>query len=57
MKYAQIVVGPAGSGKSTYCSSLVKHGEASRRRIDVVNLGKIKNKIKSKLVSSMYQVD
>lgn len=34
----QIVLGPAGSGKSTYCASMVKHGEASKRRIEVVNL-------------------
>lgn len=38
MKYAQIVVGPAGSGKSTYCSTIVAHGEASQRQIHVVNL-------------------
>lgn len=38
MKYAQIVIGPAGSGKSTYCSHLAKHGEAIRRQISVVNL-------------------
>lgn len=38
MRYAQLVVGPAGSGKSTYCSALVKHGEACGRTIRVVNL-------------------
>jgi GTPase SAR1 family protein len=38
MRYAQIVVGPAGSGKSTYCSTMVAHGEASQRPIHVVNL-------------------
>jgi len=38
MRYAQLVVGPAGSGKSTYCSALVKHGEATGRTIRVVNL-------------------
>jgi len=38
MRYAQIVMGPAGSGKSTYCSTLVKHAEASRRRVHVINL-------------------
>jgi len=38
MRYGQIVMGPAGSGKSTYCSTLVKHAEASRRRVHVINL-------------------
>lgn len=38
MRYAQLVVGPAGSGKSTYCAALVKHGEAVGRTIKVVNL-------------------
>jgi len=38
MRYAQIVMGPAGSGKSTYCSTLVKHAEVSRRRVHVINL-------------------
>ena len=38
MRYGQIVIGPAGSGKSTYCSTLVKHAQADRRVIHVVNL-------------------
>jgi len=38
MRYAQLVVGPAGSGKSTYCASLQRHGEATQRVIHVVNL-------------------
>nr|XP_043618823.1 GPN-loop GTPase 3-like [Erigeron canadensis] len=38
MGYAQLVIGPAGSGKSTYCSSLYQHCEATRRRIHFVNL-------------------
>lgn len=38
MRYAQIVVGPAGSGKSTYCSTMVAHGEAIQRPVHVVNL-------------------
>ncbi|KAK9745152.1 Conserved hypothetical ATP binding protein [Popillia japonica] len=38
MRYAQLVVGPAGSGKSTYCSALVQHGVDTNRTIEVVNL-------------------
>ncbi|KAK6923299.1 GPN-loop GTPase [Dillenia turbinata] len=38
MGYAQLVIGPAGSGKSTYCSSLYQHCTAVGRRIDIVNL-------------------
>lgn len=38
MGYAQLVIGPAGSGKSTYCSSLYQHCETVRRSIHVVNL-------------------
>ena len=38
MRYAQLVMGPAGSGKSTYCSTLSQHAQVSRRSIQVVNL-------------------
>lgn len=38
MGYAQLVIGPAGSGKSTYCSELYKHCEAIGRSISFVNL-------------------
>ena len=38
MKYAQLVIGPAGSGKSTYCAAMARHGEAIGRKIGVVNL-------------------
>ena len=38
MRYAQLVIGPAGSGKSTYCSTLATHAETIGRRVDVVNL-------------------
>ncbi|XP_061589420.1 GPN-loop GTPase 3 [Cololabis saira] len=36
--YAQLVMGPAGSGKSTYCSTMVQHLQASNRSVHVVNL-------------------
>ncbi|KAI5642216.1 conserved hypothetical ATP binding protein domain-containing protein [Phthorimaea operculella] len=38
MRYAQLVVGPAGSGKSTYCSTMVKHAADAKRIVEVVNL-------------------
>lgn len=38
MGYAQLVIGPAGSGKSTYCSGLYQHCETVGRRINIVNL-------------------
>uniref|UniRef100_A0A915PTN0 GPN-loop GTPase 3 n=1 Tax=Setaria digitata TaxID=48799 RepID=A0A915PTN0_9BILA len=38
MKYAQLVVGPAGSGKSTYCSILQQHCLATGRNVFLVNL-------------------
>ncbi|XP_052072703.1 GPN-loop GTPase 3-like [Mytilus californianus] len=37
-RYGQLVMGPAGSGKSTYCSNMVKHAEVTKRTIHVVNL-------------------
>lgn len=38
MRYAQLVMGPAGSGKSTYCSTIAKHCEAIGRTVHIVNL-------------------
>ncbi|XP_037948321.1 GPN-loop GTPase 3 [Teleopsis dalmanni] len=38
MRYAQIVIGPAGSGKSTYCTFLQRHAYDAKRTIDIVNL-------------------
>jgi GTPase SAR1 family protein len=38
MRYAQMVMGPAGSGKSTYCTALAAHGQDCKRTINVVNL-------------------
>uniref|UniRef100_A0A3B3CRL7 GPN-loop GTPase 3 n=1 Tax=Oryzias melastigma TaxID=30732 RepID=A0A3B3CRL7_ORYME len=37
-RYAQLVMGPAGSGKSTYCSTMTQHAEALNRSVQVVNL-------------------
>ncbi|XP_067032314.1 GPN-loop GTPase 3-like isoform X2 [Acropora muricata] len=38
MRYAQLVMGPAGSGKSTYCSTILQHCENVQRSVQVVNL-------------------
>jgi len=38
MRYAQLVCGPAGSGKSTYCTALATHAQDAKRTISVVNL-------------------
>jgi len=37
-KYAQIVLGPAGCGKSTYCEIIHKHCENAKRKVHLVNL-------------------
>ncbi|KAG5680591.1 hypothetical protein PVAND_010087 [Polypedilum vanderplanki] len=38
MRYAQFVIGPAGSGKSTYCTTMQRHAADSGRIIEIVNL-------------------
>nr|QBH74292.1 hypothetical protein [Thermobia domestica] len=38
MRYAQIVMGPAGSGKSTYCTTILQHAENMKRTVNVINL-------------------
>ncbi|KAJ8681183.1 hypothetical protein QAD02_016970 [Eretmocerus hayati] len=38
MRYGQLVIGPAGSGKSTYCSVMQRQSSDERRTLDVVNL-------------------
>ncbi len=38
MRYAQLVLGPAGSGKSRYCSTMQAHAANAKRNINVINL-------------------
>ncbi|XP_019858729.1 PREDICTED: GPN-loop GTPase 3-like [Amphimedon queenslandica] len=38
MRYGQVVMGPAGCGKSTYCSNVVAHCADVKRTVHVVNL-------------------
>lgn len=38
MKYAQLVIGPAGSGKSTFCHQIQEHCGSVGRTLHIVNL-------------------
>lgn len=38
MRFAQLVMGPAGSGKSTYCAAMAEHAETENKCIKVINL-------------------
>lgn len=38
VKFAQVVLGPAGSGKSTYCAELQRYCNDQRRALHVINL-------------------
>jgi len=37
-RHCQLVIGPAGSGKSTYCATIMSYCESSKRPIYLVNL-------------------
>eukprot|EP01127_Copromyxa_protea_P010090 TRINITY_DN2429_c0_g1_i1.p1 TRINITY_DN2429_c0_g1~~TRINITY_DN2429_c0_g1_i1.p1 ORF type:complete len:273 (+),score=39.24 TRINITY_DN2429_c0_g1_i1:30-848(+) len=37
-KYGQLVMGPAGAGKSTYCDTMEKHMQNSKRSVHIINL-------------------
>lgn len=37
-KHAQLIMGPAGSGKSTFCHAIQKHCADARRTVHIVNL-------------------
>lgn len=38
MPFGQVVIGPPGSGKSTYCNGLQQYLSATGRKVAVVNL-------------------
>lgn len=38
MRFGHIVIGPAGHGKTTYCKTIIEHGETIQRRVDFANL-------------------
>lgn len=42
VKFGQVVLGPAGSGKSTYCAELQKYCNDSGRILHVVNLDPVR---------------
>lgn len=37
-RFAQLVMGPAGAGKSTYCATMEKHFQNTKRTVHMVNL-------------------
>ncbi len=39
MKFAQLVIGPAGSGKSTFCETMKQFCDSSGRSLHLANLG------------------
>lgn len=38
MPFGQVVIGPPGSGKTTYCNGVQQYLTAARRRVALVNL-------------------
>jgi len=38
MKYAQLIMGPAGAGKSTFCNTIRQHCENIKRSVHCINL-------------------
>ena len=38
MPFGQIVIGPPGSGKTTYCHGLQQYCQATRRKVAIINL-------------------
>ena len=37
-RFVQLVIGPAGVGKSSYCKTMQDHGRATKRSIHIANL-------------------
>ena len=48
LNYAQLIIGPAGSGKSTYCKIMQDHCENIKRTIKIINLDPAAEKFKYK---------
>ena len=48
LNYAQLIIGPAGSGKSTYCKIIQDHAYNNKRIIKVINLDPVAEKFKYK---------
>ena len=53
MPYAQLVIGPAGSGKSTYCSNIQQHCHSIGRTIHVINLDPAADEFKYSVTSDV----
>jgi GTPase SAR1 family protein len=60
VNYAQLILGPAGSGKSTYCKYIQEHALAQKRIIKVINLDPAAEKFSYKCdvdIRSLINVD
>lgn len=55
-RYAQLVLGPAGSGKSSYVSAMIHHGEAIKRQIHAVNLDPAAEQFDYDLIADIRQL-
>lgn len=50
MRYAVLVTGPAGAGKSTFCNALITHAQTMNRQVHLVNLDPAADKFEYKPV-------
>lgn len=50
MRYAVLVTGPAGAGKSTFCNALITHAQTLGRQVHLVNLDPAADKFEYKPV-------
>lgn len=44
-RFGQLVIGPPGSGKSTYCNGMKEYLQASGRSVSIVNLDPANNRL------------
>jgi GTPase SAR1 family protein len=56
MPYAQLVVGPAGSGKSTYCYNIHQHCQSIGRTVHVINLDPAADEFRYPVVADVREL-